>query len=122
MRTHRFLVIYRRENDPELGVWKTIIEDTTKKAALQKFYQTITNGSFNRVMYRVIEIVHLVEPVKYRPAHNYWKKEFPSRPKCQTYVCPYCSERCYATSYGCDYTYCPHCGREVIMHETIDRL
>jgi hypothetical protein len=121
MRSYRFLIIYRRENDPEAGVWKATLVATSKKEAISKFYSTVTNGSFNRISFRVIEVIRLVEPVRYRPAHNYWKPEEPRRPKCQKYVCPFCSERCYATSYGCNYRFCPNCGREVIVYETVDR-
>lgn len=120
MRVHRFLVIYRRENDPEVGVWKTVVDAVSKVEATKAFYRLMTNGSFIKVTFHVIEVLRVPESTLEIRTRNCWIKEAPSRPKCQTYVCPYCAERCYATSLGCNYRYCPHCGKEVIIYETTD--
>lgn len=121
MRSYRFLIIYRRENDPESGVWKYVVEAPTKKEAVRNFQDSYKHDVTGRLVFRIIEVLRLTEPARYQPAHNYWKPEEPRRLKCQKYICPFCSERCYATSYGCNYRFCPNCGREVIVYETVDR-
>lgn len=43
-----------------------------------------------------------------------WLRLNPSRVKSQVYVCPHCQKTCYSHSHGCDYRFCPRCGRRVL--------
>lgn len=117
-------VAYRLRNDKtapiqEMQLVAHSIQDA--KSAF-KLWQRQQQGRNNAkpLMYVFIsgtklkEVTATEEQKSWMRGQKSWMRLDPKRLKSQIYVCPFCKETCYCQSDGCNYTFCPRCGRKVL--------
>lgn len=105
-------VVYRLKGDKnaplhEMQLVAHSIQDAKSAFALWQFK---TQTKFR---YTIVSATKLSEVIDTEEKKSWLRRE-PDRVKSQIYVCPYCQETCYCHSNGCDYRFCPRCGKEVI--------
>lgn len=89
------------------------LQDVKSAFALWQLRTQNLNASHPEFRYVMVNAVKLKE-IEDTQERKEWLRLNPSRVKSQIYVCPYCQETCYSHSRGCDYKFCPRCGRGVL--------
>lgn len=108
-------ICYREKGNPsadihEMRLVAHSIQDAKSAFALWQF-RTMTK--FKYVVVSATKLSEIID-VEEKKA---WLRREPERAKSQIYVCPWCQDSCYAPSGGCNYRFCPRCGKEVLEHK-----
>lgn len=112
-------ICFREKGKSDAQIYETDIVAHSIQDAKAAFglWQLRTNPKFTNVdspvRYTIVAAKKLGE-VTASEKKKEWLRLHPDRVKSQIYVCPHCQETCQAPSIGCNYKYCPRCGREVI--------
>ena len=95
------------------------IQDAKAAFSLWQFNthrENIINGG--RPKFKIVAAAKLAEVVA-TESRKKWLRLHPEQVRSQIYVCPHCQNIGQIPAVGCDYRYCPRCGKEVIQNEKI---
>lgn len=112
MKQYKIRLYYREKGNPEAEVKQLDLVSHSIRSAKQAF--AIWHWkTWQQIDYTILKGEKLEEIKEERPM-KVWVRLDQNRQKSQIYVCPLCQQNCYASSQGCDYQFCPRCGREVL--------
>ena len=109
-------ICYREKGKPssdirEMQLVAHSIQDAKSAFALWQFE---TQTKFKYVIVSATKLSEVIDTEEKKA----WLRREPNRAKSQIYVCPWCQDTCYAPSGGCNYRFCPRCGKEVIKEQS----